>query len=545
MKKTIFLLGLFYLGFLFSLAQYLDNPIYNGDIKIPAYLAVPDDADIIRNEVKTKDNAKQICKLLRLNEATILILSDTLTDIAGGHHETYKQLYKGIVVEGSKCVVHYNKMGVATMISGNLRTIDIRSVIPRISPEQSKTYAKELLNNDLRSFNLQNQSFTNQIEDKIIDCSEGTLVIFVKNNIQYLAYKHLIKSPLPSLNKLIYLDANSGEYIGEYATICNASTYVNSVYSNLVSIETQIINGNYCLRDYTRGNGILTFRQNGNDYESYDNSWNDLSLFDRAAIDAHWGAEKTYDFYFSKFGRNSYDNCGSNIISEVNVQLYGTSNDWPNAAWNASTQRMYYGRYNGNSFASLDVTAHELTHAVTQNTSNLAYEKESGAINEGISDVFAVCVENEYKTDSEIWTIGEDITTNGLRDLSNPVCKYYRGNGWISTDQYPTQNNDYCGVHTNSGVFSYWFYLLAHGGLGINEIGNRYSVSSIGLDNAIQICYLTNTAFLNSNSTYIDARYCSLFAAQSLGYDSNILSQINKAWDAVGVFIDIRRRLCL
>jgi len=197
---------------------------------------------------------------------------------------------------------------------------------------------------------------------------------------------------------------------------------------------------------------------------------------------------------------------------------------------------MKYGRYNnGYPIVSLDVTAHELMHGVTQSTSDLNYERESGAINEGMSDAFGVCVENEYIINSEIWKIGEDFIMDGIRDLSNPTCKFYHGNGWVNTNQAPTLYNDYCGVHTNSGVFGYWFYLLGHGGSGTNEAGYSYCVYPIGLFCAIQICYYANAVFLCSDSNYFDARICTLLAAQWLGYDSNVIKEINKAWDAVGV----------
>ena len=155
--------------------------------------------------------------------------------------------------------------------------------------------------------------------DSLLKCYEGILVVYMKEDIPYLAYKHFVQSIIPSLNRCIYVDAETGDYLGGYSTICNISTYVNTVYSNTQLIETQYLNNSYALVDNTRGNGIITVRQNGNNFESSDNTWSSLSNYDRAAIDAHWGVEKTFDFYFSKFGRNSYDNHGSSIVSNVNV----------------------------------------------------------------------------------------------------------------------------------------------------------------------------------------------------------------------------------
>jgi Zn-dependent metalloprotease len=55
---------------------------------------------------------------------------------------------------------------------------------------------------------------------------------------------------------------------------------------------------------------------------------------------------------------------------------------------------MTYG--DGNNFdvlTSLDVCGHEIGHAVCSNT-DLAYQNQSGAMNEGYSDVWGACVEH-------------------------------------------------------------------------------------------------------------------------------------------------------
>ncbi len=98
---------------------------------------------------------------------------------------------------------------------------------------------------------------------------------------------------------------------------------------------------------------------------------------------AHDYAGNTYDFYFSRFGRDSYDNAGATLKSYV---CYGTN--YQNAFWDGS--KMTYG----NGFAAADdVVAHELSHAVTERTSNLVYSNQSGALNESFSDIFGESVD--------------------------------------------------------------------------------------------------------------------------------------------------------
>ena len=87
----------------------------------------------------------------------------------------------------------------------------------------------------------------------------------------------------------------------------------------------------------------------------------------------------TYEYFKSKFGRNSINGPGGNIISLVNVaDEDGASME--NAFWNG--QAVFYGN-GGTRFkslaAALDVAAHELGHGVISNTANLEYIGQSGS----------------------------------------------------------------------------------------------------------------------------------------------------------------------
>lgn len=47
-----------------------------------------------------------------------------------------------------------------------------------------------------------------------------------------------------------------------------------------------------------------------------------------------------------------------------------------------------------------------------------------------------------------------------------PQPDTYNGTYWAST----SSSEDHGGVHTNSGVQNYWFYLLSQGGTGTNDL---------------------------------------------------------------------------
>ncbi|MBK7958710.1 MAG: M4 family metallopeptidase [Bacteroidetes bacterium] len=258
------------------------------------------------------------------------------------------------------------------------------------------------------------------------------------------------------------------------------------------------------------------------------------------ALDVHWGIEKTFDFYKNQLNRNSYDNAGSIIKSYVHYDV-----KLSNAFWNGSV--MSYGDGDGgltSPLVSLDVVGHEFTHAVVEYTADLAYQGESGALNESFADIFGTAIEF-YSAGSPNWTIGENVFLKPpfyMRSMSNPnIASFllnmmqpdtYNGTFWAST----TSPSDDGGVHTNSGVQNYWFYLLSQGGSGTNDISNVFSVTGIGINQATQIAYRNLAYYLTKNSNYSSSFNGSLQAAQDLyGVNSTQVAAVRSAWYAVGI----------
>src|SRR6185436_3394774 len=75
---------------------------------------------------------------------------------------------------------------------------------------------------------------------------------------------------------------------------------------------------------------------------------------------------------------------------------------------------------------SLDIVAHELTHGVTEFTSNLIYQNESGALNEAFSDIIGTSAEFFFQPAGSgslraDYLLGEDVVTpGGIRSMENP-----------------------------------------------------------------------------------------------------------------------------
>lgn len=296
---------------------------------------------------------------------------------------------------------------------------------------------------------------------------------------------------------------------------------------------------------------------------------------DDLALDAHWGASIVARYWKVIHDRNGYDDQGASILSFVH---HGEG--YENASWNGLYMKYGDGAYQDGSnpggmfspLVSLDVCAHEIGHAICTSTSDLVYVGESGAMNEGFSDIWAACIE-QYVLDSIsisqsylIWGIGEQIderdggafnapTARALRWMDHPPAEnnpdtYGAGTWWQNPDcASPNVANDFCGVHFNSGVLNKWFYLLTAGsgnpyspGAGkpaaddeLNDKGHTYSVSGIGIRKAEKITYGAEL-LLMPNSRFADMRAASIDIARSLyGPCSNEVEQTIRAWYAVGV----------
>lgn len=264
----------------------------------------------------------------------------------------------------------------------------------------------------------------------------------------------------------------------------------------------------------------------GSDFYSTDNVFD--SDYQRPGASVQWAAEKAYEYYFNKHGRNSFDNAGATIESYVHVD-----NDLDNAFW-TGTRLAFGDGSNNNPLVELDVVGHELTHAVTQYEAQLNYYGEPGALNESFSDVLGKAIEFDTFGDTATWQLAKYFRAGGLRDLSDPNLKdqpdTYNGQLWY------TGYGDNGGVHYNSGVQNFWFYLLCEGGTGVNDHEFSYEVKSIGIDRAANIAYRNLTEYLGYSSDYFDSRVGSLLATADLyGRDSDIYQQVENAWDAVGV----------
>lgn len=261
------------------------------------------------------------------------------------------------------------------------------------------------------------------------------------------------------------------------------------------------------------------------------------------AVDVHWGMQQTYDWYKNTFGRKSYDDKESPIYNILFAPSFnnfvalkgGNNNACADIKDVMNCPVMIYGMGDGvkfRPFVCLDQIAHEYTHLVTNSTARLEYSYESGALNESFSDMMAACIKYAVKgSKANTWLYGSELTIEApcMRDMSHNIVGtegimpiYYKGENWLDGER------DDGGVHTNSGVPNYWFYLVAN-------------KSDCGMETASKIAYRTLTQYLTPTSNFYDARKATLQATVDIyGYDDTFYNPeydaVESAWNEVGVF---------
>lgn len=554
MKNTsIYILIFTFLYFTgFVNGQVVLKQTFRGNDSIPKF---------VKFDIKSAYHESQKHEVL--NKYLKLAKNDSLANLGKSQnvdlqYVLYQQFYKGVKVEFGKYGVHIKEQKVKS-INGNFLKIGGLSTKAHISETEALQTALRIIDAQKYMWEIENIDDWLRVEqrnDKATFTPKGVLVIWSdKNNEQYaLAYKFDIYAAQPFSRDLIYIDAHSGELLDKKTMLSNSAatgTFATRKSGQRTAI-TDSYGGKFRLYDPTRGDGISTKNMMtmtdftvAEEFEDNDNNWTDAEWNniekDNAALDAHWALQQTFDYFKNVHRRDSYDNNNAPINCYVHFDK-----DWANARWDGS--RILIGDGNATNyrdpFTSIDMVAHEFAHAFC----NLDYEGESGAINEGLSDIWGACVEYYATPEKDIWKIGEDIVTMSslaLRYMYNPNLDFdpdtYEGTHWENPDcGTPNDANDYCGVHTNSGVLNYWFYLLAvgDGNTKTNDKGDCYKVDGIGIDNAAKIVYKMEIEYLNTNanSNFEDARVYAIEAAEEIfGTYSNEVIQTTNAWYAVGV----------
>ncbi len=469
-------------------------------------------------EIPSQEGLSTANELLQLTSDERLTLIKRENDGYGGVHERYQLTYKGVKVEHGIVLIH-NKSGRLHLINGKKPSISENlNLNPLLTENESIKIAKQTINAT---------AYREEASSELV-ILDGALV-----------YKHSILASDPVSNDLIYVDATSGEIIEKRSQLMHANGNADTRYSGSQPIVTDAnAGGQFVLHDTSRGQGIFTYNLNGSVLYSdavdfvdpnNDNNWSKVEfnngVKDIGALDAHWGLEMSYDYWFYVHQRNSYDGMGSPINAYIHYDV--TSN----SSWNPLTNSIEFGDRPSGPWTELDVVSHELGHGVHTAIGVDYYEGETGVISEGLADIFAACVTNYVNglgiaPQKSIWQWGEETPNGNPRNFNSPAT--YFGPDW--------NLDGGGGAHSNAQILRYWFYLLSVGGSGTNSHGYAYNVPAQGISTADSIIY-QGLFYLPPQAKFPDLKIETLQAAEDLyGINSTQYFATLEAWSAIGVF---------
>jgi|GEM_PF-6313668 len=286
--------------------------------------------------------------------------------------------------------------------------------------------------------------------------------------------------------------------------------------------------------------GITVFRDGQPTSEAIAaNHYLHRNLITPEVLQAQENVTKTQIFYLNAFGRASYDDRRSEVHVAVNVNKsmpfdIGLKE---NAMWMENLKLFLFGDGGGelkNFVGSLEVVAHEFTHAVVSSTSRLEYIGQSGALNEHFADVFGVMARYYFnpKIESPFLVGNHSVTEKGLqkakslRDMENP----HQGLVWqpesvseipekYGKDCKPSGTNDQCGVHILSGIPNKAVTIM---------------ISQLGWKKTGNLLYPVMTQRLSSKAQFVDYRKETLVEC-ALQLSPKECEIVAAAFDKVGI----------
>lgn len=474
--------------------------------------------------------------------------------LPGRRHERADQYHRGIRVFGGD-VARQTDRGQTVSVFGMLYSgIDLDPT-PRLSASDAQAAIERLSGVTLGA--------TRMPELMILPRPEGGYVLTYRAHVA-----------TESDITVYFLDAHTGEAALQYSDVKSQSAVGKGVgvLGDDKKLSVRPEGGRYLASDQLRPPAIKTFDMNGNLQRTLDvlngvrplfssdlASDSDNDWRDAPAVDGHAYAGWTYDYYYKRLNRAGLDGRNIPITSLVHpvrredllihssaviglfylnafyagdgIMVYGEGLP-PGYVLAGSRQTVDY--FSG----ALDIVAHELTHGVTDYTSNLIYRNESGALNEAFSDMMATSIEYFFQEPGSgllkaDYLVGEDvIRPGGIRSMSSP-------SQFNHPDHYSrryTGTADNGGVHTNSGIANHAFYLAIEGGTNRTSGLSVQGVGSANREQVEKIFYRAFTLMLPSNATFSVARAACEQAARDLyGASSAAFTAVRQAWTAVGV----------
>lgn len=479
------------------------------------------------------ENAQNLRSAFGLSQDGDFDIANARVDQRGASHIRYRQTFRGVPIWGEAISISRDSLGRVQNVRGRLvRNLaqDLTNTIPTLAADDALNSMKALA-----------QTRRTNAAAPVYENESAELVIYLDGESPLLGYAisffvDIVGGGEPGRPTFI-VDAHTGQVLFEYEGLTHVEMgtgpggnfktgyYHYGTDYGLLDVEESALtctmnNANVKTVDLnhgTTGSTAFSYGCPENTHKQINGAYSPLN-------DAHYFGGVVFDMY------NDWMNTAP-LSFQLTMRVH-YSNNYENAFWNGSSMTFGDGLNTFYPLVSLDVSAHEVSHGFTEQTSGLIYAGQSGGINESFSDIAGEAAEF-YARGSNDFLVGAEIFKAGnaaLRYMADPPLD---GLSIGHADDY------YAGmdVHYSSGVYNKAFYLLA-------------TTQGWDVHNAFVLFATANQYFWYPSETYDTAYQGVLDAYQYLtdidgpygpppdhapGYPTDALAHIAFAFDTVGV----------
>ena len=455
-----------------------------------------------------------------------LVVLEDVRDPAGNRHVRLGRRVAGVAVEFDQIRVHARPDGTAYALEADLSNLKgYRHLGPTVLPGRAVEYARDGYRGPLS----QETATTPVLLGDTAGITGARLAWRVR-------IAHDRKGTIPRVTD-VYVDARTGAVLKTlwriYADGAPATMTSQDILGQNVTLNVAQFSNGVLLKDIVTlpSNGEVTTVDSSREGAAYTTSSTSTPFSDRTAVSGASIIKKGLEYYASAYGWQNWNFATTPAgAGGMLFTLVHHGNQLNNAYFGTATNNgqtfglMYFGDGDGQQFRELvrceDVAVHELGHGVVTGTANLAYQFQSGALNEHVADVFG------WLMDQEDDLIGEDcmgpLLLPALRDMCNPgnvpVPQPSHMSQYVELPN--TEEGDHGGVHANSGI------------------PNKAACQAravMGATNVGRVWFQTVRFHLGANSSFADMVQGTSTSCSELSLSSSDCEGLAAAWQSVGL----------
>lgn len=422
---------------------------------------------VVKDETSALEAINSVAEQLGIINAKEELKTININTVDGTTYYRFQQYYNDIPVYGRNVVLAADTSGIATILTSNFTPVNIDEINVESfdNKKASKAiidYFKETENIDVAKVFLPEVSKDNAMIYNLSNYYNEACVAYIfnitilsngKTDFYEIAYNP--KKDVVAISP-VFRDA------GKIATVYSEDAKISAEGWMINENSYQLFNDEY---------NISVFDFNNNTVSSENGIEADLSTYGYSIMSSNNNKFSTQGVFALKniISCSEYFNIlGDNGFDSIHVAINDSYDSGNNARGGSTVEDgeskaiLLIGTNTGAS--DVDVCGHEYTHAVSRDIVHWAgASKETGAINEGISDIFGELIEYYcLDIDEPDWCMkGDNIEV--VRNLANPSDNGYPK----SINDTLDNNSDYS--HGYSTLISHAAYLMWNGIDGAEE----------------------------------------------------------------------------